>query len=345
MDKIEITIIVPVYNAETYIKACIDSLLCQTFKNIEILLINDGSTDSTLEICRQYAENNANIRICSQSNGGPSKARNTGLKTAKGNWILFVDADDQVDQQICERLYNISIEYQADMVFCNMIDRSPEKANKIMPFKENIRIFEGNSLNALEACCISKETETGSSLINLTGPVCKLIRKEVVRDLAFPESLNLGEDTCFIQQLFQNLSKAVYDNEFLYFRNIRETSLSHGLGEDTAERMAGYTNWVKSYYQQRPDMQEALELLEMKNVIKITDQYFWLMNIEKKAGIKQVKQYLRSTSFKTTFHKIQKSSLAFGGKIKLYLIQLKLYQLLYLLYKIKDVRNKRRATQ
>ena len=95
MKKVKVSIIVPIFNVDKYLEACLDSLICQTLKDIEIICVNDGSTDNSLEILNQYQGKEKRLKIFSQENKGVSAARNLGLQIAKGDYILFVDADDE----------------------------------------------------------------------------------------------------------------------------------------------------------------------------------------------------------------------------------------------------------
>ena len=113
-----ISIIVPVYNTEKYLARCIQSILSQTYTDFELLLINDGSTDSSGAICDKYAEQDSRVRVFHKENGGVSSARNVGLNNAEGEYIIFVDSDDYMKPQMCEILYNTLIREQADIVIC-----------------------------------------------------------------------------------------------------------------------------------------------------------------------------------------------------------------------------------
>ena len=114
----KISIIVPVYNTEKYLDRCIQSILSQTYTDFELLLINDGSTDSSGAICDKYAEQDSRVRVFYKENGGVSSARNVGLNNAEGEYIIFVDSDDYMKPQMCEILYNTLIREQADIVIC-----------------------------------------------------------------------------------------------------------------------------------------------------------------------------------------------------------------------------------
>lgn len=125
-----ISVIVPVYNVEEYLCKCLDSLLSQTFRNLEILLIDDGSTDRSGEICDRYANADSRIKVFHKENGGVSSARNMGLDNAKGEWITFVDADDWIDANMYENLCNEAIKSQSDIVLCDFyLYYGPDKKN------------------------------------------------------------------------------------------------------------------------------------------------------------------------------------------------------------------------
>ena len=101
----KISVIVPIYNAQQYLPQCLDSILSQTYKNLEILLINDGSSDSSLKICQRYAKQDERVRIFTQENGGSTKARRTGVRMSTGEYISFIDSDDWIEPCFYENIY------------------------------------------------------------------------------------------------------------------------------------------------------------------------------------------------------------------------------------------------
>lgn len=114
----KISVIVPVYNVEKYLKRCINSILNQTFKNFELILVNDGSTDNSLNICKNYKEKDGRIQLISQTNKGLSAARNTGLKYAKGKYVCFVDSDDFIEKEYLSLLLSNIEKYNSDIAMC-----------------------------------------------------------------------------------------------------------------------------------------------------------------------------------------------------------------------------------
>lgn len=117
-----ISVIVPVYNVDQYLHRSIDSILSQTYTDIEVLLVDDGSTDRSGEICDEYANKDPRVRVFHKINEGVSSARNVGLDNAKGQWITFVDADDWIDKNMYQKLYNTAVSTQADIVLCSFYE-------------------------------------------------------------------------------------------------------------------------------------------------------------------------------------------------------------------------------
>lgn len=132
----KVSVIVPVYNVEKYLKRCLDSLINQTLSDIDIICINDGSKDSSLQILEQYAQKDSRIVIYNQENSGPSVARNTGLEHASGEYIGFVDSDDWVDLDFYEKLYNSAKNNNADIAVADFIREHPNKKPKRLKLKE-----------------------------------------------------------------------------------------------------------------------------------------------------------------------------------------------------------------
>jgi len=206
--KTKISIIVPVYNAELYLAKCLDSLVGQTLKEIEIILINDGSTDKSEQIIKKYQEKyNDKIIYYSKKNEGQGVARNYAIKIAKGEFITFVDSDDFVDVSMCEKLYNEAKKTNADIVATTgMIEvRNNEFSKKNIEFKtsDNLKTY----------------------ILNNSGPVGKIIKKDVVlqNDLYFP-SLRAYEDIAVVPLWGIYSNKISYVDEALYYYLIREGS-------------------------------------------------------------------------------------------------------------------------
>ncbi len=218
-----ISVIVPVYNVEPYIRKCIDSILAQTYNNLEILLVDDGSTDRSCEICDEYAASDSRIRVTHQANGGLSAARNAGLKMARGNLIGFVDSDDYIDKTMYEKLYRIMKEHEADISIC-AIEAVDEQGNILglwdsFSFKEDAVLTGKQALQMLD-------TERGDYNWHFVTACNKLLVKRLFDGNEF-EVGRIHEDEIIVARLFFNCAKIAVTSDKLYFGLIRSSSISN----------------------------------------------------------------------------------------------------------------------
>lgn len=212
-----ISVIVPVYNAEKVIGKCIESLVEQTYKNLEILLVNDGSKDKSLKICNMYAEKYSNIIVINQDNKGVGIARNKGLELSKGEYICFVDADDYVDAQYIELLYHNMIQNNAELSICG--------------YKE----VKDNTILSSTAGSIQIMNQQDAMLELLKvdsfrGYVWnKLFRADIIRsqNIIFDVSIALWEDVLFVFQYLTSCKTVIYDASPVYNYVFMDNSASH----------------------------------------------------------------------------------------------------------------------
>ena len=242
----KITVIVPVYNVENYLNKCLDSLINQTYKNLEIIVINDGSTDNSGEICQEYAQKDNRIIYIEQENGGLSDARNTGLERMTGSYVTFVDSDDWIEPDYVEVLYNKLIEYQADIAIGNYYSYNEDEAMYYFHINgesyyeklyDNISIFE----NLYD----SKQMKS-FSLISAWG---KIYKAKLFDDILFDKG-KLGEDGYINQKLYLLVQKVIYINQGLYAYRQRSGSITktwtekwmHALVDAMSERITLLAN-------------------------------------------------------------------------------------------------------
>ena len=192
MIKCRLSVIVPVYNAQTTLARCLDSIRQQSFTHFEVCLVNDGSKDNSLDLCKRYASEDARFRVIDQENGGVSSARNTGLAAATGQFITFIDADDAIAPGYFEMLMK---HCHFDLVLCSSITHP---GNKVLLFPE--QTFSQTSAIALG---LKKYMRVG-----FTTPWGKLFRTEIIKKqgLTFDNSLSVGEDTLFVNQYLTHIS-------------------------------------------------------------------------------------------------------------------------------------------
>lgn len=202
----KISVIIPVYNVEDYLPKCLESVIKQTYTNLEILLINDGSTDCSAEICEHYAASDPRIKIIHKENGGLSDARNVGIEAANGEFLGFVDSDDWIDVDMYEILFQLISTYEADIAICRI--------REIL----NDEIID-ESTGALVTCSgadalIFMVTKNNHYKFD-HGITNKLIRKELIRNFRFPVG-KLVEDLYFTPSLVLASKKCVYKDVSKY---------------------------------------------------------------------------------------------------------------------------------
>ena len=213
MEKSLISIIVPVYNVEQYVKCCVESIIQQTYKNLEIILVNDGSTDNSGYICDDLAKNDNRLRVIHQENKGLSAARNSGVSIAKGKYIGFVDSDDYINVRMYEKLYVAIEKYNADIAYCNHMEVDHLKSADIYN-KQN-----GNSY-------LYSQIEFQTKMLNHTVHDFvwnRLYSREIIKDFL---PVKICEDTCFTLQCAFDVKKIVYVDEVLYYYYKRPDSLA-----------------------------------------------------------------------------------------------------------------------
>lgn len=222
-----ISIIVPIYNKEKDLERCINSLLNQTYRNIEIILINDGSKDSSGKICDTYSKKNQNIISIHKKNGGVSSGRNAGIEAARGTLISFVDPDDYVSPKMIEVLYTSMVKLECDIMCCCSIVETNTGSYKNSFFNElddNEIILDKHK--AIVQLIYNKYYEPQAKAIDIGVPWGKLYKKSLIdsNSLVFNEDLRRMQDNIFNLYAFQYAHKIGYIDSPLYFYNNKNIS-------------------------------------------------------------------------------------------------------------------------
>ena len=216
-----VSIIVPVYQAENFMCQCIDSLLQQSYSNVEIILVNDGSEDRTLDICRRYEDENRNVVVVDLSHGGVSKARNAGLKMVRGEYFTFVDSDDWVEKNYIEEMVSVMSKEEAEIAVCGYMKYYNPEKKVVEVSKENQRIMTGKEM----IYSMLKPNGTFTALWNKMYSSKLLLFNEGMH--LFDEELTIGEDEVWLVGLLSNVKRAVWVEKALYVWNQREGSITH----------------------------------------------------------------------------------------------------------------------
>lgn len=212
-----ISIVIPVCDVEEYVDECLQSVVSQTYENLEIIVVDDGSKDSSSEKCNKWQKKDTRIRVIHKEHGGPSDARNAGLKEVSGEYVGFVDSDDVLHREMYQRLYEMLTDTKAQISCCNAKrDKTFTDFQNKKPKKEALRIY--NAQDAQEA--IMKETDIFVTVWN------KLYKKEVIQDILF-EKGKIHEDEFWSYQAVGKAQKIVTTKECLYGYRQRKNSIMH----------------------------------------------------------------------------------------------------------------------
>lgn len=234
-----ISVIIPVYNVEPYLRKCLDSIAAQTYANLEIICINDGSKDASLSICREYEAKDSRFRVIDQENKGLAAVRNRGIREAACEYLAFIDSDDYIDTDFIEKLYQGLISHDADICVSNVQYENT---------KTSYCLIKDLSTNK----CILNRVETMQEYLNPSGGlgnyiVNKLYRKRVFDGVVFPES-KLFEDAYTMFAILNNVNKAVIEQETYYHYWIREDSITGAYSPSTNNFDLLGANKVKAHF-------------------------------------------------------------------------------------------------
>lgn len=209
-----ISIVIPIYNVEKYLKRCVDSVINQTYKNLEIILVDDGSTDNCGKICDEYAKKDKRIKVIHKKNGGLSDARNAGIDVSKGRYLSFIDSDDFVDKRFIGTLYNNLINNDADLSLV-----------KYYSFSKNEDVYE--TMEDEKITVLSRDEYFNliyEEPVNSVVAWNKLYKKEIFNEIRYPVG-KINEDEAVIHYIIGNISKIVISNLELYYYFQRNDSI------------------------------------------------------------------------------------------------------------------------
>lgn len=275
MNNPQISIITPVYNAEKYLKRCIDSILKQTYTNFELLLINDGSTDSSPQICGEYAKMDNRIHVFHKKNGGVASARQLGTDNAKGEYLIHVDADDWIEPTMLSQLYDKACESGADVVLCDYYVNSPT---------EQIYISQ------------KPTDETAKGVLRemfqrLHGSLCNKLAKRACykeHNVHFISGIDYCEDVLIWVQLLQHNIKLVYLPQAFYHYRMTPTSITHNITRKSYDMRIKYRDAL-SQLLRLPDAKDIIESVSF-NIFTEAFVHNVLTQEEIKQGLKQYKK-------------------------------------------------------
>ena len=247
-----ISIIVPVYNVEKYLEKCVNSIVNQTYKNLEIILVDDGATDSSGKLCDKLAKIDNRIKVYHKENGGLSDARNYGVERATGDYIGFVDSDDYIDSEMYGKLYEAIKKENVDVAECNL--------KIIYPDREEL-FTEQNYYNV---CTKQEYLKEYLKIEKIFGSACvRLIKSDITKKLKFPVG-KLYEDTYYAYDLIEKVDRYVIMNNPYYNYLMRENSITNTkFNPRIFDLIEIVEKFHKTIYENYPGLKEAADCRKM----------------------------------------------------------------------------------
>ena len=264
----KISIIVPVYKVEKYLDKCVESIVNQTYKNLEIILVDDGSPDTCPQLCDKWKEKDERIKVIHKQNGGLSDARNFGIEASTGELIMFVDSDDYLDVTICEKLLSLLEQNNADFSMCACKKVFENKEVVLETFEPLVRVYD-------------KEMVI-DQMYNMQIPFlmtawAKLYKKEIFEKIRYPKG-KLHEDEFIIHEILHKTNCFVVTNEQLYYYLQRGSSIMGSRGEQSIkhshEAFKNRFEFLKTHYPQNTDKNIASYLRLLRALICLCSKKF-----------------------------------------------------------------------
>ncbi len=330
MAKDLISVIVPVYKVEKYLNRCVDSILNQTHKNLEVILVDDGSPDNCPSMCDEYAKVDKRVRVVHKANAGVSSARNTGLDVAKGDFVAFVDSDDWIEPTMYKELLSKQQQENYDMVFCKFV-HAYDNGKKVKINEANLEKFvETKSIDVFfQQNMLSGNDQMLTSTNNVMGSIFRtLFKKTAINNIRFETDVVIEEDLLFYIQILQNnkLKLAMVD-KYLYNYFMRSESAVHSVNDQKLLKAPNFVSHLS-------DLLSGTNYDYLVNVAKFNEYYFYYL-LCLRCGVKLTSKQLLSWNTSSNYKAHKKFEFGFKTKLKYWLVHHKLNFIIKLLLKIK----------
>ena len=283
----KISVIIPVYNMEKYLNRCINSVINQTYKNLEIILVNDGSTDNSADICNYFLNKDSRIKVINKKNGGLSDARNAGIAIASGEYISFLDSDDWIDLDYYEVLYKSIVENNADIAIIGFLWVKENKFYKPPFYLENRILTSKEAIKEL-----AKDEFLTSHAWN------KLFKREFFNDIKFPYGRTY-EDVFIMHKIFSQAKKILIISDFKYYYYMHNDSIIH---TPKAKNLIDKFFAFKSRYNDLRDEYTDIEYNMIKSIYNVVIEILYVHPLNSdaknkyKSEIKEIKKFISNKS-------------------------------------------------
>lgn len=335
-----LSIIIPVYNAEKYLNECIEALLNQRFKDCEFIFINDGSTDNSINIIKDYINKDSRIKLLNQKNKGVSEARNVGILNSSGKYITFVDADDCIDKYIYKKAYEVLSKNDWDVLIYNIEEEMDGHKNIINYDFPSQKTFKEEYIKEHIMPIFIREDKLNS--------VCnKFYKKSFIssHSIKFPKGIALGEDCIFNINVFNQISKCGYLNYTGYYYREAKNSATRNIHfeSDIKRALDIYKLDYNKIYNIKMEKNKLKELKSIRliNTIKAYIYIIFKNNYNRKTTKNYIKKILYNDNIQQAL-KVYKQNVRINSryeKVMIYSIERKLYFLLCMICKYSIKRN------
>lgn len=328
---VNVSIVVPVYKTEKYLNRCVYSLLNQTLDNIEIILVNDGSPDACPQICDELSNRDERIKVIHKKNGGLSSARNAGMSVAKGEYIGFVDSDDDVESDMYERMFSIAKQYNIDLVMSDYIRIESDEHQYLKTLNIDKGYYDRQKIiNDIFPNLIMSENLEYGPLLSVWH--CLYRRKFLSNNcLVFDEKVRWSEDNIFSAIAGYNCQSFFYmKGEALYHYYNNPGTITTSYRKDSWDVYSIMNKHLHKYFDNvsEYDFQRQLKLHLLFYTCNCTNQE---ISLPKKQAINGIREILNSPQLKDAFSGFKMPNVNFKLKIQLYLIKYRKSRLLYYL--------------
>lgn len=279
-----VSIVVPIYKVQNYIKKCVDTIINQTYENLEIILVDDGSPDTSGQIADRYAEMDSRVKVIHKENGGLSDARNAGLEVSKGDYICFIDSDDYIELNLIEKTLEIALAHDSDVVVFSLYNEVVDKNEEIL-LKDSVNINSNDS----------------NSLISVIGYAWnKLYRTSYLKlhNFKFQKGLSLVEDIVFNEKVLTNTKKINYLNIPLYhyLNRSRPTLVKQYYTNSFELHKLGFNARKNVIYNLLGSNIKTQQLMAMSYINGIrfccSNMFFYINNLQVKEKYNNIKEML-----------------------------------------------------
>ena len=314
MHNPKISIIIPCYNVAEYLPKCLDSVINQTYSNLEIICVNDGSSDNSMDILNDYKSKDDRIIIINQENAGASEARNNGLKYVTGEYIMFIDGDDWIELNTCEKAINIIVDKNADIVIWNYISEHPNNPVLKHIFKNDIIFFDSDNVKTilrrrffgLYQSELAKP-ENADSIVTIWG---KLYKSNLIIDnnIRFVDLKEIGtsEDALFNIEVFKYVNSAVYIPYCLYhYRKDNIASLTSNYKEKLFFQWQHLFDLIEEYIRSNALDESYTEALNNRICLSIIGLGLNIMDADKSVNkVKEIKKIISSERYRKAYKQL-----------------------------------------